>query len=245
MNVSLRCSNCSANNPAEAHFCGTCGASLSRAVEVSPERGPGGNAIAQAAPSTSARPEQSVTGHCRQCGYANPSTASFCANCGSSLAAAEASSLPRAEAVGPTPATTAPTEGVEYAGFWLRAVAWLLDSVILWLGAVIVSSVLLAGWPSAGYSSTWDGLISPYLLPVAYGVLFVGLRGQTPGKMLLRIRVVNEEGRVPGFWRAALRETLGKLVSALAVGFGFLSVAWNRKKRGWHDIVAGTYVIKV
>ena len=102
----------------------------------------------------------------------------------------------------------------------------------------LVDAVL---WVSGSYGLA---TVSTYLPSALYGVLFIAFRGQTPGKMLLHVRVVNEYGAVPGFWRAALRETLGKWVSALAVGYGFLSVAWNGKKRGWHDIVAGTYVIK-
>jgi len=242
MSVSLRCSDCGTANPAEAHFCGNCGASLSTAVEVAPAPELDAAAV-RAALSTSATPQQSAPAQCRQCGHENPPDALFCANCGSSLAVAETSPPPSAAAVRRTAAAAALTAGVEYAGFWRRAAAWLIDTVVLWVGQVMLYSPLVDAvlWVSGSYGLA---TVSTYLPSALYGVLFIAFRGQTPGKMLLHVRVVNEYGAVPGFWRAALRETLGKWVSALAVGYGFLSVAWNGKKRGWHDIVAGTYVIK-
>ena len=210
MSVSLRCSDCGHANPPEAHFCGNCGASLSTAVEVSPAPEPGDAAAVQAALSTSATPQQSVTAHCRRCGYANPAAGAFCGNCGSSLSAEETSSPRSAAAVGPIDATAAPTEGVEYAGFWRRAVAWLVDSVILYL-SISCFSLLIFGlrlsdggepnfWAALDLA-LWVAVLSVFLVPAVYGVLFVGLRGQTPGKMLLHVRVVNDEGRAPGFWR--------------------------------------------
>lgn len=53
-----------------------------------------------------------------------------------------------------------------------------------------------------------------------YHWLFIGLKGQTPGKMLVGIKVVREDGKVPGLGTAALRETVGKLVSGIVLGLG-------------------------
>ncbi|MBI4337857.1 MAG: RDD family protein [Chloroflexi bacterium] len=79
--------------------------------------------------------------------------------------------------------------------------------------------------------------------PVYY-VLMTGLRGQTLGKMALGIKVVDERGQVPGVGRAALREVIGKFLSALALGLGFLWIAWDGKKQGWHDKIATTFVVR-
>ncbi len=89
------------------------------------------------------------------------------------------------------------------------------------------------------------GLLITLLLPGVYFVLLTGLRGQTLGKMLLRIKVVDEAGQAPGLGRALLRESLGKFVSTIALGVGFLWVAWDREKQGWHDKIARTHVILV
>jgi uncharacterized RDD family membrane protein YckC len=63
--------------------------------------------------------------------------------------------------------------------------------------------------------------------------------------MLVGVKVVNAQGDIPGLRRAALREILGKIISAIVLFLGFLWIAWDRQKQGWHDKIAGTYVVKV
>jgi uncharacterized RDD family membrane protein YckC len=78
-----------------------------------------------------------------------------------------------------------------------------------------------------------------------YSWLFIGLKGQTLGKMAFGIKVVNYQGDKPGLGVAALREIPGKLVSGMALLLGFLWVIWDRRKQGWHDKIAKTYVVRV
>ena len=72
-----------------------------------------------------------------------------------------------------------------------------------------------------------------------------GIKGQTLGKMALGIKVIKRNGQALGLGQAALREVVGKFVSFIALCLGFLWVAWDPKKQGWHDKIAGTEVIKV
>jgi uncharacterized RDD family membrane protein YckC len=123
----------------------------------------------------------------------------------------------------------APAE-VEYMGFWIRVVAAIIDGVLLSVAGAVLGMLL------PGYLS--------FLLGWVYAVLFIGLKGQTLGKMALNIQVVDAQGNVPGIGRAILREIVGKFVSAIAIGLGYLWVGWDRQKRGWHDHIAGTYVIR-
>ena len=77
-------------------------------------------------------------------------------------------------------------------------------------------------------------------------VLFVAYKGGTPGKLALglRVRMANADAR-PGVWRAFLREVIGKgFLWPLTLGIGASMVAFNKKKRGLHDIAAGTIVVK-
>ena len=84
-----------------------------------------------------------------------------------------------------------------------------------------------------------------FIITPLYYVVLTGTRGQTLGKMALGIKVVNRNGDVPGLGYAALREVVGKFISFIALLLGFLSIAWDPKKQGWHDKIAGTWVIKV
>jgi uncharacterized RDD family membrane protein YckC len=75
-----------------------------------------------------------------------------------------------------------------------------------------------------------------------YFFIFHALRGQTPGKRLLGVKVIDAWGERPSLGRAALR-TVGYAASALLCSIGFLWIGFDREKRGLHDWLAGTYVV--
>ena len=85
----------------------------------------------------------------------------------------------------------------------------------------------------------WLVLVTPL-----YYVLLTGIYGRTVGKLALGMKVVRQDGNVPGLGYALLREVIGKFVSAIALFLGFLWIAWSREKQGWHDFMAGTRVIR-
>jgi uncharacterized RDD family membrane protein YckC len=135
------------------------------------------------------------------------------------------------------------------AGFLPRLAAGLVD------GLVVVSGQLLLLGPLAYYWSsleTGEVAFVPVLASVTLGVLalflgaayfvgFWGLRGTTPGKQLLGLRVTDEEGHAPiGPGRAALR-FLGYLLSVASMGVGFLLIAVSGN--GLHDRIARTHVV--
>jgi uncharacterized RDD family membrane protein YckC len=63
--------------------------------------------------------------------------------------------------------------------------------------------------------------------------------------MALRIKVIRTNGMEIGYGKAALREVLGKFVSGILLGIGYLMVAFDLQKQGLHDKIADTYVIKI
>jgi len=91
-----------------------------------------------------------------------------------------------------------------------------------------------AGWP-------W---IASYLafLGVFYAGYFTGTTGQTPGKMMTGLRVVDTRGRPPGYLRASLRAAAGALGTALA-GLGLIPMALDPARRALHDRLASTRVV--
>lgn len=118
-------------------------------------------------------------------------------------------------------------------GFWIRLLASIIDSVIVNVAAIILT--LIAGVP---------GIVLGWLGSILYYVLFTGLKGQTPGKMATGIQVVTEGGEVPGVGRAFLREIIGKIISTVVIFIGYIWVAFDPRKQGWHDKIARTYVVK-
>jgi uncharacterized RDD family membrane protein YckC len=140
------------------------------------------------------------------------------------------------------------------AGFWIRLAAWIADIVCLFMATIALAIlVLVTIWfggrlggeindqvmALAGYSSATIVMASGFL----YFTLFVGSRGQTPGKILFGLRVVPVNGKQMTYGRACLR-SLFWVVSLLLFSIGFLMIAVTRQKQGLHDMLAGTYVIR-
>ena len=124
-----------------------------------------------------------------------------------------------------------------YAGFWIRLVAMLLDGLIIGLPASIISVVLTL------FVSSFLSLV--IFVAVLILVLFLeGIKGGTPGKLILGLHIVNEDGQAIGFPRALLRN-IGKGLSIMILGIGFLMIGWTGKKQGLHDMVASTFVVRV
>jgi len=126
------------------------------------------------------------------------------------------------------------------AGFWRRFAAYLLDGLILnvisWILVFILSFL-------------------PYLLGSVIGIaFFVGSiiyfpafwvwQGATPGKMMMGVKIVKTDGSPIGIGRAILRY-FGYIVSAIILYIGYIMIAWDSRKQGLHDKIAGTYVVRV
>ena len=78
---------------------------------------------------------------------------------------------------------------------------------------------------------------------VVYLLFFWSLFSATPGKMVLGLKIVSADGQRLTVWKALVR-LLGYLASALPLGIGFIMVAFDLNKRGFHDRIAGTYVMR-
>jgi uncharacterized RDD family membrane protein YckC len=131
----------------------------------------------------------------------------------------------------------------DYAGFWPRTLAFLID----WLLVVVISMPVIVLAFGAEYFSldperrAWDLLT---LLIVGIAVIsFWRYCGATPGKLVLALKVVDAKtGEPPSTGRLVLRFVC-YLLSALPLYLGFLWIAVDRRKQGWHDKIAGTVVI--
>ena len=134
----------------------------------------------------------------------------------------------------------------EYAGFWVRVSAAIIDTLLL---SIIILPVLTAVYGSAYWSSDRliqgpaDFLVS-WVAPAIAVVLFWIARQATPGKMALGIRIVDAEtGGKPRNGQLVLRY-FGYYVSMLPLFIGILWVAFDSRKQGWHDKIAGTVVVR-
>lgn len=135
---------------------------------------------------------------------------------------------------------------VRYAGFWIRVVSALIDSA-LWAAVSLPVLVGVYGWDyfenSELVAGTLDLLLS-WLLPVAVVILFWVYRSATPGKMFFGAKIVDAESGDPPSVLQCVGRYLAYLPALLPLGLGFLWVAVDARKQGWHDKLAGTAVIR-
>lgn len=155
--------------------------------------------------------------------------------------------VPPAGAGGETSLPEIP-EVVEYAGFWRRVGAQIIDTFIL-------NVVVFFGAFVMGIGAGVTGLVEPSALtvlgglfggvvPVVYFVWFWARTGATPGKMALGLRVVAADDQPPTGMQSFIR-FLGTIPSSLVFFLGYLWMLWDAERRCWHDILAGTRVIRV
>jgi uncharacterized RDD family membrane protein YckC len=130
------------------------------------------------------------------------------------------------------------------AGLFRRWVVTAIDPLLAIVLYFIVAGILGAAASALGQSATVGAII---IVTIFYGVFYLWLlsKGMTPGKWLLDDRVVEKiRGDYPGFWKMFLREVIGKFISGLFLGLGYLWAIWDKDNQAWHDKIAGTVVIK-
>ena len=137
-------------------------------------------------------------------------------------------------------------ENREYAGFWIRVGAALIDTVLFLLVFSIPLTFIYGSdyWNSEQVvMGTWDVLltyVAPIIITVWFWIKYLG----TPGKMVLRLRVVDEASGKAISTPKAIGRYLGYYVSAIPLCLGFIWVGIDKKKQGFHDKLAGTVVIR-
>lgn len=147
----------------------------------------------------------------------------------------------------------APPPLLRPAGFLRRALAFSMDFIVMQFLYLIVYIVGILG---ASRSTEWDrivraasspALMAPFItvwffLFIGYFSFFHAYGGQTPAKMLIRIKVVTRDGEGLSPLQSLCR-TLAYFPSSLFFGFGFLLSIVERKKRGLHDLLTRSQVI--
>ena len=136
-------------------------------------------------------------------------------------------------------------DGIKYAGFWERVLASIIDTI--WLYGIIYSILIsIYGMeifsPETEYSIVQ--FIFEYVIPLVVVLLFWSFKSATPGKMLLKMKIVDAETfeKVPNS-RLFIRY-IAYFVSMIPLCLGLMWVGWDKRKQSWHDKIAKTVVIK-
>ena len=141
---------------------------------------------------------------------------------------------------------------LKYVGFWARLGAYIIDTIILMLIMTPIAFFFLDGSaglsgldPAAIQSGTANlgTMLAFNLLPILIIIAFWMIKGTTPGKMVFKGKIVDAKtGGRPSKWQCVGRY-FGYIISTIPLGLGFLWIAWDKRKQGWHDKMSGTVVV--
>ena len=233
---------------------------------------------------------------CPNCQRENEQTYRFCIFCGSPLQACEARQLSeniQAEALADADLDSTDCNhlnirrvqmkvSINYAGFRKRFVAWIIDVLIMIPLLIATGYAVYVYLEAASPYDFVDAQVGAFSLFVSFGcvislfnISFWAWRGQTPGKMVMRMKIVKSDGRQIGIGRAVLRYIgliipvvviiitcfvlsifspniaggillyIGIPVGPILVFLPLLMIIWDGKKQGLHDKIAGTYVVNI
>lgn len=131
---------------------------------------------------------------------------------------------------------------VIYAGFWRRVVAALIDVLLFLLIALPIGLALGVG-ALRDAPGSWAGFMLNYALPAVLTIVLWRRYLGTPGKLVMRSRIVDAASYRPATTRQLIIRYLAYVVSALPLCAGYLWIAFDARKRGFHDMLANTVVI--
>jgi uncharacterized RDD family membrane protein YckC len=144
----------------------------------------------------------------------------------------------------------------QFAGFWIRLLAWLIDSIILGVVQSIIQFAALRPMLGMGDISSSDpaalfaaagavGVLTlvGIVLAASYEGIFVAQMGATPGKMALGMKVVRPDGSRVDLGRAFGRY-FAKILSMIILFIGYIMIAFDSEKRGLHDMICDTRVVR-
>ena len=161
-----------------------------------------------------------------------------------------------------------------YVGFWKRFLAFLVDSAVVLVVLSPLMIALYGGGYFGKLAAEWSALttssgdpnadaariaamlsrpdsaimaLTDIRVQIGFGVaiiLFWRFRGATPGKMLIKAKIVKAEDLAQPSAGRLIGRFFAYFVSILPACLGFLWIAWDKRKQGWHDKLAGTVVIR-
>ena len=132
-----------------------------------------------------------------------------------------------------------------YAGFWTRVVAFLIDLIVVYATASLLNTLSFGllnkqiDFPILGEES-----LSYVIVVFTYFIAMTYFFSQTLGKMIMKIKVETNKGDKLSFTDVIYRELVGRLLTIFLANLPYLAIAFTNKKKGLHDFIADTVVVK-
>ena len=132
-----------------------------------------------------------------------------------------------------------------YAGFWSRFVAYLIDMIVIYAISSLLNTFSFGllnkqlNFPILGEES-----LSYVIVMFTYFIAMTYFFSQTLGKMIMKIKVETNKGEKLSLADVVYRELIGRLLTIFLVYLPYLAVVFTNKKKGLHDFIADTVVVK-
>ena len=135
---------------------------------------------------------------------------------------------------------------LEYAGFWVRTAASIIDSILVLLLTWPLLTLIYGFdyWTSESFYHGTGELVVSYVLPAVAVIIFWIYLSATPGKIVMGLKVISLGEQQKLSVGQSIGRYLGYFPSMIVLFIGFFWVAFDRRKQGWHDKIANTAVIK-
>jgi uncharacterized RDD family membrane protein YckC len=147
---------------------------------------------------------------------------------------------------------------VEYAGFWLRFIAYIIDGLVLGIPASIIGAVTGFGMTGLSIKNHLTGSEPLAIFTASFFLYFAWIivlnwlyfasmesssRQATLGKMAVNLRVTDMQGHRLSFGEASGRY-FAKIISGMTMGIGYIMAGITIRKQALHDLIVGTLVLK-
>jgi uncharacterized RDD family membrane protein YckC len=145
-----------------------------------------------------------------------------------------------------------PAPGLAFAGYGERLMAYIVDVIIVTIVIVVVAVIgglAIAGGAVTGSASAVVGgglllVVAIFVVSLGYFPFFWARGGATPGMRMFGLIVVRDSDGGPISGGQAVIRLIGYWVSSLVFYLGYIWVFVDKRRRGWHDLIAGTVVVQ-
>ncbi len=137
-------------------------------------------------------------------------------------------------------------ENLEYAGFWVRTWAALIDTFLILIVTLPIVTLIYGSdyWTSESFFIGFWDIVFNYILPAVAVILFWIYKAATPGKMVFKLSIVNAKTGEKASNAQLIGRYFAYYISMIPLLLGIIWVGIDKRKQGWHDKLAGTVVIR-
>jgi len=140
-------------------------------------------------------------------------------------------------------------QDLEYAGFWIRVWASIIDTVLIIL---VTFPLLISVYGTDYFDPEFSSFIAgpadffiSWVFPAIAVIVFWIYKSATPGKMAISAKIVDAQTGEKASTGQLVGRYFSYYISGIPLGLGIIWVAFDKRKQGWHDKLAGTVVVRM